>query len=317
MSSFLLEFTSEIGLNDSTVDNFPDTIMNGIFIYDSGMLTDPQTTLWYGDEMTMGKWYTLQIPFGTVNSSMTVYTLIAGYSYVLDYTVKTFVITDSLGSVIVTRTGIASIADLGIDFTVYHSHQFIIKLSYNELLSSFIFPAIIVGLSMTLTIYNNGGGISDDFIPMTPSGSTYNPEAGNYGRIGACEQYFYSNNFQIAFTLLLLEITTGINKYSANLSITAKYPFFYDISLANITLNRRELIGNILDYNSFILPMFTISLFPNLMPVEYVHEFINNRPTYEPWMILGIYKLIYTTITEDSGDTYVLETFDLSPNFGG
>lgn len=67
---------------------------------------------------------------------------------------------------------------------------------------------------------------------------------------------------------------------------------------------------------TFTLAELSICLYHMLLPIQRVGETINNRPVYEPWLVWGFYKLIYSkgTIAEDVPIIYPI--FDLSPVYG-
>lgn len=67
---------------------------------------------------------------------------------------------------------------------------------------------------------------------------------------------------------------------------------------------------------TFTLAELSICLYHMLLPIQRTGETINNRPVYEPWLVWGFYKLIYSkgTIAEDVPIIYPI--FDLSPVYG-
>lgn len=67
---------------------------------------------------------------------------------------------------------------------------------------------------------------------------------------------------------------------------------------------------------TIVLSELSICLYHMLLPIQRVGETINNRPVYEPWLVWGFYKLIYSkgTIAEDVPIIYPI--FDLSPVYG-
>ena len=67
---------------------------------------------------------------------------------------------------------------------------------------------------------------------------------------------------------------------------------------------------------TFTLAELSICLYHMLLPIQRAGETINNRPVYEPWLVWGFYKLIYSkgTIAEDVPIIYPI--FDLSPSYG-
>lgn len=67
---------------------------------------------------------------------------------------------------------------------------------------------------------------------------------------------------------------------------------------------------------TFTLAELSICLYHMLLPIQRAGETINNRPVYEPWLVWGFYKLIYSkgTIAEDVPIIYPI--FDLSPVYG-
>ena len=67
---------------------------------------------------------------------------------------------------------------------------------------------------------------------------------------------------------------------------------------------------------TFTLAELSICLYNMLLSIQRPEETINNRPIYEPWLVWGFYKLIYSkgTIAEDVPIIYPI--FDLSPVYG-
>ena len=72
--------------------------------------------------------------------------------------------------------------------------------------------------------------------------------------------------------------------------------------------------GTLLDI-SYLLPSYTISLYPELMPIKRSDETINNRAVYEPWMIWGI-RFMAHHFNPLEPDDHEVFAFDLSPNYG-
>ena len=74
-----------------------------------------------------------------------------------------------------------------------------------------------------------------------------------------------------------------------------------------------EWFGTMLDI-SWLLPCYTISLYPELMPIRRSDETINNRAVYEPWMIWGL-RLVTNRRKTDVPELHELIVFDLSPSW--
>lgn len=66
---------------------------------------------------------------------------------------------------------------------------------------------------------------------------------------------------------------------------------------------------------SMLLPEYSKSLYPMLMPILKDGEVINNRPVYEIWMIWGFYKYLTSSYTTNESDDHEVLSFDLSPNW--
>lgn len=64
------------------------------------------------------------------------------------------------------------------------------------------------------------------------------------------------------------------------------------------------------------LAELSMCLYQMLLPVERVGEVNNNRPVYEPWLVWGFYKLIYSKGTKAEDVPIVYPIFDLSPVYG-
>jgi hypothetical protein len=71
---------------------------------------------------------------------------------------------------------------------------------------------------------------------------------------------------------------------------------------------------------SFDLALLLKGLYPALMPVERGGETNNNRPVYEPWLITKLKDAKFSDYsdyfyTKDDFDRYIVDVFDLSPNW--
>lgn len=66
---------------------------------------------------------------------------------------------------------------------------------------------------------------------------------------------------------------------------------------------------------NFLLPEWSKSLYPKLMPIQKADEFINNRPVYEPWVIWGKYKILVTGDRNTDNDDIGIAVWDLSPSW--
>lgn len=67
---------------------------------------------------------------------------------------------------------------------------------------------------------------------------------------------------------------------------------------------------------TFTLAELSICLYHMLLPIQRAGETINNRPVYEPWLVWGFYKLIYSKGTTAEDIPIIYPIFDLSPVYG-
>lgn len=67
---------------------------------------------------------------------------------------------------------------------------------------------------------------------------------------------------------------------------------------------------------TFTLAELSICLYHMLLPIQRAGETINNRPVYEPWLVWGFYKLIYSKGTTAEDVPIIYPIFDLSPVYG-
>jgi hypothetical protein len=319
VASSILAMDTELGIGITDVCAFVVPFNNEIYILDSGKVSmDTSKPKFYGDTMSMSDWASLKLIFGTVTLGMTIYTLEAGYSYEFNTSTKIFKIYDAINTLVIERDNIVSIADLGIDFTISNSHQFKVMETFSVGGMGFLRQAGFDKMGGNFyTNYALLNGINDNYIPRTDASSPFNPQAGNYGRLGDIQSFLF-NKIEFSFVLYLLAINTGINKFSSNLTMDSKYPFYYNgLTIINGEGTQLASTGAKVNLDSFVLPALAISMFPYLLPVKKSGEVLNNRPTYEPWMIWGFYKLLYNQITNDNPDTYSIEILSLSPNWGG
>lgn len=123
--------------------NFSIPHDNGIRALSPEYLTVPITPPYYGDTVNIQFWQMLGIPFGSSSTTDPPYTRQDGYTYVFDKSRETFEITDNFNARVVLKTGITTLSDLNIDFTIMNSHQFIILVSPDDLGGQrFLFPAM-------------------------------------------------------------------------------------------------------------------------------------------------------------------------------
>lgn len=273
----------------------------------------------HGNQITLSLWTFIKLPIGA--SVTNPYTLNSTYLYVLDYGTKIFTIYNGLGNIITTIANINTIADMCISFEILVSYNFIILLPSG--LFSYMFDYAIANKfpCESITIVNN------DFI-----GNSFNIDS------DATQECYYENLADFCLEYIpFIDIPAIAIPYSFylfdKLTGLCYFPFNYNRGYFNhflenkfivdsesiVTSTENEIKGQAgfdIVEQSFILPSYSNSLYPAMLPVLRPGESINNRPVYEPWMIWGFYKLLWVDYTEDIPDTDPkYPVFDLSPSW--
>lgn len=311
MESYVLPINTISLVTDNKTANFSLPFYDGVMIMDSGLLTDHDVTPSYGDKVTLNFWRGLQIPIGDQNETLTILHLQEGYTYIYNRTNNTFKEFDNTNTLLLTRENITSIADLGIDFNIYKSHQFMIVLTYRDTLATFFRHAYLNYLTYITYIFNLESGINELYLNNDLYSLNIVPSI-------AQETYLVYNKLELSFLSFFINMDTGLSGDIVNPNSSSKYPFYYTDYALNYAL--AESISHncyVQDYD-YTIPLLTASLFPALLPCIAIGETVNNRPVYEPWLIWGFFKLLANHLTSPSStnDDYEFLVFDLSPAWG-
>lgn len=330
--AIILEISDNLSPAKGTVLDFPVPFANGIVLMSCEYASLSGNVMYYGDEMSFNTWEILHLPIGTRTDSDAIWTLHDGYSYVYYFLQAKFKIYDETGQEIYSRSNISSIADLHIDFTVYKSHQFIVKVEQDADSTSFLLPAkggkklygespvfgILDGVTGdNLTMYR-GESISN--YHMFESSGFYNPH----------ESYKTYMRHRIN-TIKELAPIFGIN--SVEFPTVKNTNSVYSIDGYNYYSRFTDSAGNVINdtkiinpdvvirkYNikfvlsSMLCSEISVSVVPKYQKIVRPGESNNNRPVYEPWLIWGVLKFIWLHRSEENDD-YEISVFDLSPNW--
>lgn len=348
--SRVLELTTSSGVSNTSL-MFSIPVFNNIKIISPEVLSNELTPPYYGDTVTIAFWKKLHIKLGGKSSSP-IYHLQSGYKYIYDSYKNTFTIINDVGNIVETIRNITSIGDMRIDFNIYKSHQLEISIAGLEETFPFYIPADLTWKTWESDEYTESyEGINDIYkVDINPDMPIYNTER----EIHYIDKYLNYDNFYndiglkihydidaYCYNLKLLGKSTinwdNISHY--NELVNNEYslsdgdivwgakgvtpgtvdpdnpPEVPDNPPGEPPLKRPKFVGTFLKV-SLLLPCYTMSMYPELMPILLNTETINNRPVYEPWMIWGLYKFIWGKKNTDVTDDFVIPIFDLSPMWG-
>lgn len=402
--------------------------------------------IYYGDEIDLKFWSLLNLSFGKSTDPENPLTLQEGYTYKYYYLSSVFDVYDKNNTRIIHKTGISSIAQMNIDFTIANSHQFWVIVDGNIGGYKFMFPAKVVeqlhvsdiepytrcGLqniylpdrirpyssddvdnpemnlkylalfdemqrwtqwgSLTMRSYDSGSltgigdyniidwnrncptnyfymkglyelqatGIPDDITKVPTFDPTKCYDTGDYVR----------GNTELTSYILYKVMSNTCQNIDGDTCSVDPYSFIYTIKntsrIFDLEVGKRYYVNDIIrilneetnDYiyylvdTEFVLNDFSIDsihttkictllieikrfkrfrffaekinilymqlalgLYPDLMPIQKYDETQNNRPVYEPWLIWGFYKFVWSKKTSDWGDDIDIPLFDLSPSW--
>jgi len=296
----LISFTS-LKRVDSAIVSFGGTaVCDNIKIVSadiSELLVKPP---YYGDKINIRFWGTLGLKIG--GASAPVYTLHAGWKYVYNRELDTFRISDENDTTIFLTNKIKSMADFHVDFNVIKNHQFVILVGTGDSSISFIKPvtAKYIGDTLdTFDIQKMRVGIPEKYRIC------YEYDISPYRKYDTAEVVPYL----MAWENPALSISC---MFEVNNLTDMPKTHIIDADDVDDYLNSTYL--NI-DNGKIIVANHSMNFFPNLLPIVNSYENNNNRPTYEPWMIWGLYDFIYPKHWDDGKDDFILDVFDLSPNW--
>ena len=297
--------------------DFSKPIDDGIRIMSADYLIS-SNTVFYGDLINLQFWRMLGLPFGSVPTPSSPLTLQQGYRYVYNNIRRVFDVYDNNGVNILHVTGITSISDLNIDFTIHKSHQFEIIVDPSMFGDRFIFPATLYKeqkeSQMAPFVEHGVDNICglDLGKDVVIDGNHYNFYDKPQEPVGAID--IHKGKF-ILYDLIPLHYFFDI-RWQKNCPTNYFHlcERFSPEQSKKLEQKFRAEFFNFEKIFKFLLAMLSVNLFPRLMPIQGSGETQNNRPLYEPWLIYKM-EFMVNKYTIDEDDTFVIPVFDLSPHY--
>ena len=308
--------------NEATIE-FSKPVDNGIRIMSPDYLISPKSK-YYGDEINLGFWKLLNLPFGSTPSPSNPYTLQSGYKYIYNHERRIFDIYDDNDTNIFHKENIATIVDLNIDFTIHKSHQF--EIIYEGAgRSHFIFPArllkeLLEGIKQDCINSGIDNMYKPDRVrPYSPS-DIDNPEWDFPHYLAWLGEYETGNTTISPTPIHVPDNYDGIVKalnYFKDIDFSKNSPtsyFYLKRYSPEVFVKLLQKFDFKMLTGDFLLPWLATNMYPDLMPVQRMGETQTNRPVYEPWMIWGFLLFIFK-IRRDDIDDLGLPVFDLAPKW--
>ena len=320
MSSAILEVQAINSMNNDVL-GFSKPMFNDIRIISPEKLLLDVNPTYYGDTVNLKFWKAINIKIGKTTANKK-WELTTDYLYVYNHTKEEFTVYDNTNSLIFTKSNIKSIADMDISFNIYKSHQFKILIESGDKSLLFFIPTLANMLNWHQHIEDvyrvgiNNICTSDEERPYG-SDNPNNPSYTFYKLSNSLDDYYISKKYSYSIHIYDESIIGALYKILNTDSILiGNNLFINDGFKINVSTKRwSNFKSRVIDI-SYVLSYFTLSLYPNLMPILQEGETQNNRPLYENWLIYGKYSFKYNYIKYDSYDTLYLDVFDLSPNWG-
>lgn len=312
----LLEFDSYEQHTNNDVIAFSKPYFNNIFIMDLGYITSDISPIYYGDTITMRGWNNLKMPFGAITDSDPILTHRDGWKYIYNHIKHTFDAYDNTGALYIHRDNIRTFGDLHIDFTIQMSHDFEIHVGYAGgddwefyFIAKHSKPTF--GPSPVMdgdTGYDELYGYNDD-----PSFDNY---LATDKRIAQIRDDDYVYALPISRKIGKLNKPTSVGHFDFGNEEVMQETKVYDdnFKVFDLRFVKPRYKAQMLKW-SFLLPLMTRCIYPELYGVERIGETHNNRPVYEPWLIWGVFKFLFLHREIVDDDTPPIPVFDLSPNF--
>lgn len=325
---------------------------NNIKVVSHSFILNKMSSPIYGDEVSLRFWKTLHIDIGAYSDATAYWQKTPGYKYIYTLDTKKFTVVDPNGNVEFERSNIDSMGDMGISFEIYKSHQFIIKFDTSKDKFPFYIPTKLEKEELSccgtdsdvkgINNYISRGKKVLDYQYIKHMGS----DSYVYNYVDTNKHYFNLYYEDKLHTLGLYPKSVFVNIYDNSYLLSS-----YDISVADNTGMpfmpgefpcdptspggdpsgtggssgtgcpaipscdpSKTLQGTPLFW-SMLLPKYSKSLYPMLMPILKDGEVINNRPVYEIWMIWGFYKYLTSSYTTNESNDHEVLSFDLSPNW--
>lgn len=315
---------------------------NGIVVLDADALASG-LRIYYGDEIDLRFWSFLKLNMGSDYVPTTIYTLQEGYKYIYEPVKTKFTIYDKNGTVVFVNNNIHAITDFSIDFTIHKSHQF--EIHYASDGKTFYRIATWRKYLHEATPKDFNCGVQNITIPdrVRPylpddvdNPSWFIKHLSNLDYYG-----FFGNN--------LFDEPDGKPDYPWNpsnpgdgidgnpmlprfLAIDAEgFRRLNDIDWSKLRRENNFYVegmyrliaeniglpayGTLLEYNSFVLALISMGLYPLLNDLQLPESIYNNRPLYEPWLIWKVMDFINTHYSTDVIPEFPIPVFDLSPSY--
>ena len=299
----------------------------------------------YGDEVNLQFWKTLHIDIGAYSDATAYWQKTPGYKYIYTLDTKKFTVVDPNGNVEFERSNIDSMGDMGISFEIYKSHQFIIKFDTSKNKFPFYIPTKLEKVSFSCCGTDSAVSGLNNYISCGKKVLDY-----QYIKHMDSDSYMYNyvdtnkHDFNFYYgdkihTLGLYPKEVFVDIYNNSYLLSSYGIFVADVTNLKFPPGKPpwkpggnpndpdtpvppvppdnpyiSLRGTMLFW-SMLLPEYSKSLYPMLMPILKDGEVINNRPVYEIWMIWGFYKYLTSSYTTNESDDHEVLSFDLSPNW--
>lgn len=336
--SICLDFNSAVYNKIASLD-CSKPYYNGIMLISPEILTYDLRPPYYGDTVFIGFYRYLGLEIGDLSSP--IWALTPGYRYIYYVHRRTFVVYDENNTVLNSKDNIRSVGDMGISFEIYKSHQFIIMISTSDSRYPFYIPVHMDEYKWASSvIYDDLHGILNYY----PGDSSRPYDANDVNNPSNIIHYMDGYVNIISGRSYIRDELSGIgdivdHKYLLKSDIQFMNKILDPIVICNLDFIDRSIIHNWKKtplppnpddqdpydpnwYNwrgvaldiSILLPFWSISIYPELMPIKMTGETINNRPVYEPWMIWQIMFITSRNTTDELNDHEVV-AFDLSPTW--
>ena len=310
MASSILRIDKTFVINER-LDKFTKPFNNQVYMTNLNNIMLKLKPVYYGDEIDMFFWRRMNVVLGETKPSTIQFHRQDGYKYRYYRDKNKFIIHDENNLEVINKK-VDTLADLGIDFDIYKSHQFMIYVNGSGLGLNYFLRSVKIQ-----TVYNNFNKLG--LIGLVGIGGEYQSkqtsESDLYTILGEYPDWFFVKE-TITMNSHQMGRFNGINYYDIKNEATGKYPFYFDVPKPKaVNIELKDIPAKKLDINDvFIIPLLALSMFPHLLPVEKEGETLNNRVLYEPFLIWGFYKILVNKYNFDELKLY-LDVFDLSPNW--
>ena len=260
--------------------------------------------IYYGDEIDLEFWRNLGMEYG-VPTSGSMWSLQSGYTYKYFITLRRFEIYDDNNILIYEQSDCNTINDLNIDLNIHKSHQFEIILGDGGRFYPWILPAKLVK-----KVYGPSPVIKYRKINDNCEVLTGLELLSSHDRLYKAKAK-YTRKLQKPFSLCGVGGTVKERYSDPFLGFAAQV--YVDDFVPFKVIKKPILFRAQSFYIRMLLPFLSISMYPGIQPVLRLNETQNNRPIYEPWLII-MYKFILMHPV-DNDDSYGIDLLDLSPNW--